>query len=89
MQVLSASSGHFYGLVDAVGIWNGTLAGFSWEGDRRWGGGEEDGDEEGEEMEMEEEEETHNIDDLLESETKGEVDRFTVVEHRPLQADID
>ena len=43
--------------------------------------------EEGEEME--EEEETHNIDDLLESETKGEVDRFTVVEHRPLQADID
>ena len=29
MQVLSASSGHFYGLVDAVGIWNGTLAGFS------------------------------------------------------------
>ena len=40
-------------------------------------------------MEMEEEEETHNIDDLLESETKGEVDRFTVVEHRPLQADND
>ena len=46
-------------------------------------GGEE------EEMEMEEGEETHNIDDLLESETKGEVDRFTVVEHRPLQADND
>ena len=45
------------------------------------------GGEEEEEMEMEEEEETHNIDDLLESETKGEVDRFTVVEHRPLQAD--
>ena len=43
--------------------------------------------EEEEEMEMEEEEEeTHNIDDLLESETKGEVDRFTVVEHRTLQA---
>ena len=48
------------------------------------------GGEEEEEMEMEEgEEETHNIDDLLESETKGEVDRFTVVEHRPLQADSD
>ena len=45
--------------------------------------------EEEEEMEMEEEEETHNIDDLLKSETKGEVDRFTVVEHRPLQADND
>ena len=41
------------------------------------------------EMKGEEEEETHNIDDLLESETKGEVDRFTVVEHRPLQADND
>ena len=47
------------------------------------------GGEEEEEMEMEEGEETHNIDDLLESETKGEVDRFTVVEHRPLQADND
>ena len=44
------------------------------------------GGEEEEEMEMEEEEETHNIDDLLKSETKGEVDRFTVVEHRTLQA---
>ena len=47
------------------------------------------GGEEEEEEEMEEEEETHNIDDLLKSETKGEVDRFTVVEHRPLQADND
>ena len=47
------------------------------------------GGEEEKEMEEGEEEETHNIDDLLESETKGEVDRFTVVEHRPLQADND
>ena len=29
---------------------------------------------------------THNVNDLLEGETEGEVDRFTVVEHRTLQA---
>ena len=32
---------------------------------------------------------THNVNDLLKGEAEGEVDRFTVVEHRPLQADND
>ena len=33
-----------------------------------------------------EEYDTHNVNDLLKGEAEGEVDRFTVVEHRTLQA---